>query len=40
MIILDDEQFLEGVAGGIGWIIAVFYIRKNYNSLIRDSFIT
>jgi hypothetical protein len=30
MIILDDEQFLEGVAGGIGWIIAVFYIRKNY----------
>lgn len=32
MLVLNDEQFMEGIAGGIGWIIAVFYIRKQYLS--------
>jgi hypothetical protein len=30
MIIINDEQFFEALSGGIGWIIAVFYIRRNY----------
>lgn len=29
MIIINDEQFMEGIIGGLGWIIAVFYIRNS-----------
>ena len=37
MIILNDNQFLEGIVGGLGWIISAFYIKrqlKDQNALI------
>ena len=29
MLILNDNQFFEGLLGGIGWLVSMFYI-KNY----------
>jgi len=37
MLILNDEQFVEGFIGGFAWIISVWYIRrqlKDQNILI------
>ena len=28
---INDEQLLEGVIGGIGWIIFSYYLRKKTN---------
>jgi hypothetical protein len=28
MLIINDEEFVEGIIGAVGWIIAVFYIRN------------
>ena len=28
MLLMNDEELLEGLIGGIGWILAVFYIRN------------
>ena len=37
MLILNDNQFFEGIVGGLGWCISMFYIKrqlKDQNVLI------
>ena len=29
MILLTDNEFFEGVLGGIGWIIAMYYVKHS-----------
>ena len=28
MLLLTDAEFFEGIIGGIGWIIAIYYFRR------------
>tara|TARA_B110000467_G_C18069829_1_gene340727 strand:+ start:42 stop:464 length:423 start_codon:yes stop_codon:yes gene_type:complete len=38
MLLINDEELLEGLIGGIGWILAVFYIRNGlYKYKFKDS---
>lgn len=30
MLIINDEELLEGLVGGFGWILAFFYLRNGY----------
>ena len=32
MIILNDEELVEGIFGAIGWILSVIYFRKKYKN--------
>ena len=31
MLLLNDDQFMEGIIGGFGWIVAVYFIRQSMN---------
>ena len=38
MLVINDEQFMEGIIGALGWVIAVFYIRNGmYKHRIKNS---
>lgn len=38
MLLINDEELLEGLIGGIGWILAVFYIRNGlYKYKFKDT---
>lgn len=39
MLIINDEEFVEGIIGALGWIIAIFYIRNGLfkNTLIKSN---
>ena len=30
MLIITDDELLEGLIGGIGWLLAVFYLRNGF----------
>ena len=30
MLLMNDDEFFEGIIGGIGWLVAVFYVRNAY----------
>ena len=30
MRLLTDDEFIEGMIGGVGWIIAIYYIRYSH----------
>ena len=35
MLILKDKEFVEGIIGGIGWIISVLFIRKGFTNNVN-----
>ena len=30
MLLINDDEFFEGFLGGLGWLVAVFYVRNAY----------
>ena len=38
MILLTDNEFFEGVLGGIGWIIAMYYVKHSLQKKGKANF--
>lgn len=32
MLVLKDDEFFEGILGGCGWIIAMYYFKERFKS--------